>query len=264
MSEMVRLATVRRGLDPRDFILVPSGGAGPLHATAIAREVGISEVVVPPLPGMFSAVGAMLSPIRHDVSVSMLRPVADLTRDTLQQAFEPLREKLEGLLAAEQDRIERPRLQRYADIRFRGQLFQLRIPVGEGGAELPDGRSLEAQFRAAYVAEYGFDLPNGVPEVVTLRAAAAADTGDMSAQVFASGARTGQAAASAGLRTTLVDAAGKKIDVPVHFADAVPVDVELTGPAIIAIAGAAVWLQAGDTARVDARGSIHIKTSVRS
>lgn len=262
MAEMVRLATVRRGLDPRDFILVPSGGAGPLHAVAIAREVGISEIVVPPLPGMFSAVGAMISPIRHDVSASMLKPVRELTREILEQAFRPLHEKLDALFAAEQDKVDRPRTLRFADIRFRGQLFQLKIPLGQAGMDLPDSAELEEKFRAAYKAEYGFDLPNNVPELVNLRLSATADPDSMAGQVFAARTHAGEAPARTGLRTTLVDAEGVRTEVPVYFADHQPADAELAGPAILAIAGATIWLQAGSSARVDARGSVHIKVSV--
>lgn len=264
MAEMVRLATLRRGLDPRDFVLVASGGAGPLHAVAIAREVGISEIVVPPLPGMFSAVGAALSPTRHDLSASMLRPVRELARDELKQAFEPLHEKLDQLFAAEQDRVEQPRTLRFADIRFRGQLFQLKIPLGEAGTTLPESSALDAGFRAAYVTEYGFDLPDGVPEVVNLRLSATAEPLDMPAQVFAARPQIGSLDRSSGLRTTLCDAAGRKTEVPVCFSDTVPADRELRGPTILAIPGATVWLEAGNIARVDARGSVHIKVAVPS
>ena len=261
MAEMVRLATVRRGLDPRDFVLVPSGGAGPLHAVAIAREVGISEIVVPPLPGMFSALGAILSPIRHDVSASFLRYVRDVSASQLSQAFAPLNEKLDRLFAAEQEQVEQPRTLRFADIRFRGQLFQLKIPLGDFGDEFPDSSVLEARFRAAYAAEYGFDLPNGVPEIVNLRLSATAEPESIAGLAVASGSSVGTAATLAGLRTTLVDASGAKTEAPVLFADTAPVDRDIQGPAILAIAGATIWLQPGNTARIDARGSVHIKVS---
>lgn len=261
MAEMVRLATVRRGLDPRDFVLVPSGGAGPLHAVAIAREVGISEIVVPPLTGMFSALGAVLSPIRHDVSTSFLRQVRGVSASQLQEAFAPLHDKLDRLFAAEQDAVDQPRTLRFADIRFRGQLFQLKIALGEFGAELPDSAALEAKFRAAYASEYGIDLPNGVPEIVNLRLSATAEPGSIAGLALASCSSVGTASALAGLRTTLVDAAGVKTEAPVLFAHTAPVDCDISGPAIIAIAGATIWLQPGNTARIDARGSVHIKVS---
>ena len=259
MAEMVRLATVRRGLDPRDFVLVPSGGAGPLHAVAIAREVGISEIVVPPLPGMFSALGAMLSPIRHDLSASFLRQVRNVAPGQLQQAFAPLHDKLDRLFAAEQDRVEQPRTLRFADIRFRGQLFQLKIPLGVSSDALPDAAALEASFRAAYAAEYGFDLPNGVPEIVNLRLSATAEPDAIAGLALASCAGIGTASAMAGLRSTLIDAAGVATDVPVHFADSAPIDSDIPGPAILAIAGATIWLQPGCSARIDPRGSVRIK-----
>lgn len=261
MAEMVRLATVRRGLDPRDFVLVPSGGAGPLHAVAIAREVGISEIVVPPLPGMFSALGAMLSPIRHDLSASFLRQVRDVAPGHLQQAFAPLHDKLDRLFAAEQDQIAHPRTLRFADIRFRGQLFQLKIPLGGSSDALPDAAALEAGFRAAYAAEYGFDLPNGIPEIVNLRLSATAEPDATAGLAFLSCFGVGAAPPMAGLRSTLIDAAGVKTDVPVHFAETASTESDIFGPAILAIAGATIWLQPGCSARIDAHSSVRIKVS---
>lgn len=165
MAEIVRLATLRRGLDPRDFVMVPSGGAGPLHAAAIAAQVGISRILVPPMPGMFSALGAAIADIRHDVGRSVLRIVADLAPETLATLFEELSERLDALLAAEpmQGKVQR---RRFADIRFRGQLFELRVPLGE---VLPSPSELDAAFRAAYAAEYGLDLVDSVPELVAVR-----------------------------------------------------------------------------------------------
>jgi N-methylhydantoinase A len=264
MAEMVRLATVRRGLDPRDFVLVPSGGAGPLHAVAIAREVGISEIVVPPLPGMFSALGAMLSSIRHDLSASFLRQVRNVAPGDLAQAFAPLHDKLDRLFAAEQDKVEQPRTLRFADIRFRGQLFQLKISVGSVDEALPDASALEAAFRAAYAAEYGFDLPNGVPEIVTLRLSATAEPDTVSALALATCSGIGTAPAKPGLRTTLTDASGIRTEVPVHFADTASMDCDIPGPAILAIAGATIWLQPGSTARIDGRGSVRIMVAALS
>jgi len=265
MAEMVRLATVRRGLDPRDFALVASGGAGPLHAAAIAAEVGISEVLIPPLPGMFSAVGAVLAPIRHDVSASFLRPLREVTHEDLRDAFAPLHEKLDGLFAAEQDQAAPSKTSRFADVRFRGQLFQLKIPVGDSTASPPDGQALETKFRAAYVDEYGFDLPNGVPEIVNVRLSASAVPSGAPARLFTDHASVRKSASSKrDLRTTLVDETGAKVDALVHFVDEIAADRVIEGPAILALAGATVWLKVGDTARVDAHGSIHVRTGAPS
>ena len=165
MAEMVRLATLRRGLDPRDFVMVPSGGAGPLHAAAVAAQVGITRVLVPPMPGMFSALGAAIADMRHDVARSVLRIVPDLAADTLPTLWAGMRAALDALLAAEPMRGTAER-RRFAEMRFRGQLFELRVPLGE---VLPTPPELDAAFRAAYAAEYGLDLAAAVPELVAVR-----------------------------------------------------------------------------------------------
>src|SRR6201999_2346752 len=101
MAEMVRLATTQRGLDPRDFALLASGGAGPLHAAAVGAEIGAREVIVPPFPGMFSALGATLGTIRHEVTQTLLRGLANLTEAELASAFTELATRVLDILAAE-------------------------------------------------------------------------------------------------------------------------------------------------------------------
>ncbi len=180
MAEMVRLATLRRGLDPRDFVMVPSGGAGPLHAAAVAEQVGIRSILVPAMPGMFSALGAAIADVRHDLGRSVLRILPDLAADAIGRLVAELEEKLRTSLAAEPMK-GRPEIQRFAEMRFRGQLFELRIPLPD---ILPAPCDLEAPFRKAYAAEYGADLPKAVPELVAIRVVAVLRRGATGAGAF--------------------------------------------------------------------------------
>ncbi len=256
MAEMVRLATVRRGLDPRDFVMVPSGGAGPLHAVAIAREVGIDRIVVPALPGMFSALGALLAPVRHDAGRSVLRPVHDMDETTLAAAFAPLEEKIAGLLAAEAMDGRRPVLSRFADVRFRGQLFELKIPLGTGTDPLPVAAEIEARFRAAYQAEYGFDLPEAVPELVTVRLVAQADGMTGARDPFRPERRSGQPTAFEDGMLLAADGTAQ----PALFVDATDLapGIAFTGPAVVGVRGATVWIDGPAAVKTGADGSLHI------
>jgi N-methylhydantoinase A len=171
MAEMVRLATLRRGLDPRQFALLAFGGGGALHAAQIAREVGVREVLVPHYPGLFSAIGSALGERRHDLVHTVMRLAPSLDSAALKTAFEELQVRVDRLVAAEGH--ERGwRFERHADLRFEGQLFELTLPLAKGPQT--DGAALDAVFRAEYQQAYGYDLETHAVEVVSLRLVARA------------------------------------------------------------------------------------------
>ncbi|HVR55539.1 MAG TPA: hydantoinase/oxoprolinase family protein [Pseudolabrys sp.] len=259
MAEMVRLATTRRGLDPRYFAILASGGAGPLHAPAVGEQIGSTEVVIPPYPGMFSAFGATLGSIRHEITQTMLRNVRELDSADLEQVFRTLIERITRLLAAEPRGATAPRLERMLEARFAGQLFELRIPLGYDGDEFPSPSRIEESFRLLYRSEYGFDLPDAQVQVVNLRLVAAIDLGHRGDAVFttAADARTDVKPCRF---TALLGRDGSEQSVPVYRAsDSAGVLIE--GPAIIEHSGSTVWVHKRQTAVVGASGEITVKLS---
>ena len=130
MADAVRLISIRRGYDPREFALVVFGGAGPLHGAALARELSIPTVLVPPNPGITSALGCLLVDIRHDLSTMFLahgrRPS---TRRTLEREFAALEAEARERLAAEGVPEEQMSLQRSIDMRYLGQWRSMAMPV---------------------------------------------------------------------------------------------------------------------------------------
>ena len=129
MVNALRLVSVRRGHDPRDFVLVAFGGAGPVHANRIAAEAGVPTVLVPTSPGIFSATGLLVTDLRHDYSVTMIQRTEDLDADAIDQAFGRMLE--EGRLALDKESIppEEMSFERAADMRYYGQSFELGIPL---------------------------------------------------------------------------------------------------------------------------------------
>lgn len=177
MAEMVRFATLRRGLDPRDFVLVAFGGAGPLHAMEIAAEVGIPKVLIPPLPGLFSAVGTVLGQMRHDLVQTFLRPTENLTWGAIKEGFGELKARADDLISAETtDSDAKWTFVRSAELRYQGQLFEIEIPVRADAT--PDGVSLEAAFRQRYRETYGYELEKNKVEIVNLRLVASSPVWD--------------------------------------------------------------------------------------
>jgi N-methylhydantoinase A len=160
MERAVRRVSVEEGSDPRDAVLVAFGGAGGLHATGLARRLGMSSVVVPAHAGVFSALGLLLAPPRVDVSRSVLLDgligLGRIAEEVAAEASNALGEGGDTAL--------------YADLRYRGQSHETTVPYhpGEAVAVLLD------RFHAAHRRRNGFDRPDGPVEVVTVRAEATA------------------------------------------------------------------------------------------
>ena len=160
MAETVRLVTVRRGIDVRDFALVAYGGAGPLHAPDIAAEVGIATIVVPAYPAMFSALGSVMCDIRYDLAHSVVGDLAGFDAAGLDAVFDGLGERAGELLTAESAPTgDTPVVyRRLVDLRHKGQLHEVTVPIEPGATT---DRIAEG-FRRAYAEAYGYTLP-GIP-----------------------------------------------------------------------------------------------------
>ncbi|MDP6342584.1 MAG: hydantoinase/oxoprolinase family protein [Alphaproteobacteria bacterium] len=233
MAEVVRLATLRRGLDPRDFALVAFGGAGPLHATEIAREVGVPRLVIPPYPGLFSAIGTMLGDVRHDLVQTLLRRTGDLDGASLEEGFARLEARAQALFA-EEEAAGAPILERHADLRFEGQMFEKTLPVARNRAGDAD---LDGIFRAAYRADYGYDLPEQPVEVVNLRLVARRPVRQGG---WPAAAEAERAAGPGRRRRTILAADGSGREVEVLPRWAIGEGEELMGPLIIEDFGATI------------------------
>ncbi len=254
MTEMVRLATVRRGLDPREFSLLASGGAGPLHAGLVGVEAGTKEVIVPPYPGMFSALGAVLGEVRHDLSQTMLGALKEFRAMALESAFARLKEKADALLAKEPQGVAQPAFMRFAHLRFAGQLFELRVPLGTFSQPIPACAEVERRFRALYVSEFGFDLAESVVQLVNLHLVASLPMGGATARIFASESAPSAAAQPYRVQAYL-RADGCEEPLPV-YRTAECIGAELAGPLLIEHSGSTVWVRDGQRARIGPDGGV--------
>jgi N-methylhydantoinase A len=160
MASAIRAVTSQRGHDPRNFSLVSFGGAGGLHACALAETLEIPRVIIPPYCGVLSALGMVVAPPVADVSKTVVQIVEQIDDARLAAEFA----ELEATIAAQLSDDEFDRVERFADVRFRGQSYEVKVPV-----ETMTLTSIEAKFREAYAALYGM-LPAGrAVELVTLR-----------------------------------------------------------------------------------------------
>jgi N-methylhydantoinase A len=237
MLRALRRVTTERGVDPAELALVAYGGAGPLHATALARELGCSRALIPPAPGVLSALGLLLAPPRSEASrtvmvdVSRTAPPPDLDEEWAQLE----REVRLHLPAAT--------LQRVADCRYAGQSHELRLPLAVDS-------ELAQVLDRAHERAYGYALPDETVQVVTIRVVAEA-TPALPALPHA----WAHPSAGAGSTTpVLVD--GTTVSLPVLARGDLRSGDRLEGPALIAQADAMTLLSAGERATVGAGGTL--------
>jgi N-methylhydantoinase A len=162
MEGAIRVISVERGYDPRDFTLVAFGGAGPLHACELADRLRIPRVLVPTAPGVLSALGMLMADILKDYVQTVMRPIEDAA-DALDTAFTALEARARTELAAEGVPPEGQTLVRLLDLRYRGQSYELAVPY------TGDLASTAAAFHAAHERRYGYADPNEPVQVVNAR-----------------------------------------------------------------------------------------------
>jgi N-methylhydantoinase A len=248
MTSAIREISIQRGHDPRDFTLVAFGGAGPMHALAMAEEIGLPRVLVPRHPGNFSALGLLASDIKHDDVRTRLGPLRERL-PALAEAFEEMtaaaqrRLELEGFAPGEQ------RLVRSVDVRYRGQAFELNVPVSEPLA----AEAMEADFHRQHLATYGHANPEAPLELVNARLIAYGLVARPAAEPHRS--------ATAALDEALVERrpvwfGGQRRDCPVWERDRLPRRAELRGPAIVEEFGATTVVLPGWYGIVDDDGNL--------
>jgi N-methylhydantoinase A len=162
MLGALRVVSVQRGYDPKDFVLIPFGGAGPMHAGELYRRLGMARAVIPPAPGVLSAVGALVSDVTYVVGQTWLRPVDRLPVGEANQILEHLAARAEDQLAREGFPRDKRELIGSADLRYAGQASEISVP--SPGTLTPESLvDLVARFHAEHRRLYGFDWAGEVP-----------------------------------------------------------------------------------------------------
>jgi N-methylhydantoinase A len=169
MMGAIRLISVQRGYDPRDFVLVAFGGAGPLHANALARELDIPTVLIPPSPGIASALGMLMTDLTHEFVATRRQVLANLEPAALIALFSDYEAQGEGLLAREGVVPAQRRLVRTLDLRYRGQSHELTVTVPAGALTAQDLERIREQFHEAHARAYGYAAREDPVELVNVR-----------------------------------------------------------------------------------------------
>ncbi|MGQ0796517.1 MAG: hydantoinase/oxoprolinase family protein, partial [Methanobacteriota archaeon] len=241
MAKAMRIVLARRGLDPRGFALLAFGGAGPMHAVPLAREIGVPRVLVPFLPGAFSAYGILISDERLDYGRSVVRPL-ERARGAIDRIVREFSARARRELRNAGRDPGRAVVEASADLRFRGQSYEINVPLRGDPADA---------FRRAHRRRYGYASKDEPVEVVTVRLVARIPR----RPVFPEPPRDVRPRAAS--RSVLFE--DGRHDTPVYERPTLPVDFAGDGPAIIAEDHATTVVPPGASFRIDGRGMIDIE-----
>ncbi len=172
MAEALKIVSVQRGHDPRDFVLAAFGGAGPLHATALADELGVSEVMCPPVPGAFSALGLVGSDMKRDYVRTVYTTTAQAVPAELEEAFAALEAEGAAMLDRAGVASERRRFERTIDARYERQSYELSVPVPDGTLDAAAIATIASTFHDQHRRTYGHDNRAEPVQLVSLRVSA--------------------------------------------------------------------------------------------
>jgi len=253
MVGALRLVSVERGYDPRDFVLVPFGGAGPLHGADLATLLGMRTVVVPRHPGVLSTFGLLGTEVRNDYARTSLQKPPDYDIGAVAAVYADLEGQARDWLVAEGVAPSARRLTRMADLRYRHQGFELTVPWPERDLDLD---ALLARFHARHRQLYTYALADAPVEIVTLRLAAA---GRVRRFTLPSLPRRRMAAARPPRRRVHFPGAGWTM-CPSVDRERLGVGAVVTGPAIVEQPDTTTVVPPGHRARVDRVGNLVIQT----
>ena len=256
MERALRVVSVERGHDPRDFSLVAYGGAGPLHAAELAAELDVPRVVVPRSAGVLSALGLLISDAAYEEGVSAVRPWAEVDPADLTERFETMEVEGRERLASEGYGPDRRRFERAVDLRYHGQSFDLRVLMPEGRLDAESPRAAADRFHERHERRYGHASPNEPVELVTVRLRA---RGVVDPPTLSVAEGTGTDAEATPRTTRPATFGGETGETPVYDRETLEPGAEFDGPAVVESVESTAVVPPGADAHVDDSGNVVIE-----
>ncbi|MBI2881572.1 MAG: hydantoinase/oxoprolinase family protein [Candidatus Tectomicrobia bacterium] len=250
MVNGIRLISVERGYDPRDFILVAFGGAGPLHAVDLARELNIPKVLIPPLPGVTSALGVLATDLKYDFLASFLQRQSEVDVKTLNETYDRMEAEARSLLADAGAPEDKMRFERQADLRYFGKTSYLTIAVPNGRLNGGHVEEMLNLYNSEHQREYGYVASDvGEIEIANLRLIAHGPDSGVRPQKVSGRAEAGSALK--GRRRVYFGQAGGYVETLVYDRARLGPGASFTGPAIVEQTDTTTVLPPGASAVVD-------------
>jgi N-methylhydantoinase A len=256
MEGELRLSLIARGFDPRAFALVALGGAGPVRACMIAKDLGIQHVIIPPYPGLGSAMGLLMTDVKHSYLLSRLKPLLEFEGPSMDEIFETLVLRGKAEAEAEGTDVATLQTQLYLDLRYAGQGYELSVPCPAGAITPAVKEALALRFHEMHRTIYGHNAPDKALEVVNFRLVTIARLPKLKlTSREADPAATLAMARKSTRRAYFADACGW-VETPVYERTLMQPGHEVAGPAIIEQADSTTVVASGQVARPDAYGNL--------
>jgi N-methylhydantoinase A len=259
MSYAVKGVTTERGLDAGDFALVAYGGAGPLHAVLVAREIGIRTVIIPTAPGVFSAFGMLFSDLRYDYVRTWFTGLEDAPFDQIECVYRDLEQQGRAAIAGSSVTPRKIVLRRAADMRYVGQEHAVTVDLPLNVFAKQDRAAIKRHFDAMHEQRYGTSAPEEQAEIVSLRSTVTGIMRKPPQEKIRRGRRTPESAAATGRRPVYFDGAFRST--PTYARAALAAGNRVGGPALIEEHASTTVLLPGDTLEVDSYGNLLIKVA---
>ena len=250
MARAIRVISVQRGHDPRDYTLMAFGGAGPLHAARLAKELDIGRVLVPANPGILCAMGLLLTDLRADFSLTRLLPATEASTTDIAAAFDVLGQRAARWFEQEGIAAGQRRIARTADMRYHGQNYELSVALPAGPITAATMPALAEGFAEAHSQRYGFVADGDPVQIVTVRIEA---TGLVRKAALTAHPDAGPDASAAIVQRRPVWLAekGDFVPTPIYSRAALRPGNRFAGPAVVEQMDATTLVPPGMTARVD-------------
>jgi N-methylhydantoinase A len=248
MAEAIKAISTMRGHDLREFMLLAFGGAGPVHAARIARDLGMAGVIVPLYPGVFSAIGLLMSDVKHDYVQSKMDPIATLAPADVEEMFFRLAAQAAADLRADGFGEGQIDIQRAVDMRYAGQGYEITIPCEAAAGDAGSLARLRASFDAQHKSMFGHSAPEEPVEIVSYRVRGIGKVPPVEMPRFS---RAGTPLADARRETRRVRFDGATIECPVYQRERLDVGLSFSGPAVLDQLDCTTVICPGQVARVD-------------
>src|SRR5580658_3915244 len=248
MAEALRIVSVERGHGARAFSLIAFGGAGPVHAAALAEELQIPEVIIPPVPGAFSALGLVASDMKRDYVRTLYADLGSVEPSRVAAVFAAMEASGTAMLDAAHVPPERRAMPRQADLRYRRQAYELTVPIEDGEITRASLDTAMAAFHIKHETTYGHANPAEPVQLVNLRLTA---VGRLPSLMLA---QTGDASEARTRTRDVWFAATGFVSTPVHWRPGLVADAVVTGPAIVEAVDSTIVIPPGWIARADEMG----------
>jgi N-methylhydantoinase A len=263
MSYAVKGVTTERGLDVGDFALVAYGGAGPLHAADVARELGIRTVIVPDAPGVFSAIGMLFADLRGDFVRTWFVRLAEASFDELERIYAEMEADGRRAIAASSVAPSTVTVKRAADMRYAGQEHAVTVDLPQALFAAKDRDGIKRCFDAMHELRYGTSAPDERAEIVSLRTTVTGAMSKPPRTTIKAGDARPVAAALSGTRPVYFRGAGGFVGTPTYARAALLAGNRIAGPALVEEHASTTVLGLDDTLEVDQFGDLVIAVAGR-